>query len=484
MYHSQFVKAIYDKLFLPEGKRLVVAVNRDGYLFTQDCCVALAGLGVHVYSGNSLSMRLVRELEMDRHPESKILFVMKDEFQIMDDISAECDKVVFQFRSFFKHYAWDKVKQLSFSQMAWLYEQNGIVDIDALVNNHELHDVASEKSKGHVAYEDLLQNWHQISKEIDFNKPTEWMSKAGEVVLSVLEIGKWAEFQNEVEAVNDDFLEFLKDGYVNIVASTCGNKYPRIVTHVLPFISKQNGKTALVVVDGMNWWQSLLLTRSLEERLNVSAKYDCIYAWLPSVTELSRQAIFRGDTPSTDYVQGPQNEAKLWKDFWAKKGVASFEHYYQHSGNISEESSVKRLGYVVTDLDDMMHASSDYKYLLSNTKIWVEEEEIVGNIKHLIDGGYKVYITTDHGNIDATAYKKLDYRDALGANLSYRHITLPEEANNAIFEAEYAGHIEQVDSTSKTYYANGKEAFTNKGKCVTHGGAHWLEVLIPFITIE
>ena len=483
MEQHRFAKAIYDKLFLPEGNRLVVAVNRDGYLATHDCCLALEELGVLVYSGDSLALRLVRELEIDRHPESRILFVMKDEFRIMDDIAVECDKVVFQFRSFFKHYSWDKVKQLSFAQMAWLYELNGIVDLDTLVNNYELHDVASEKNRGQIAYEDLLREWREISTDIDFNKPTEWMSKAGEIVLSILEIGKWSEFQAEVKTINDKFLEFLKTGYVNILASTCGNKYPKIVTQVLPFISKQGCKTALVVVDGMNWWQALLLTRSLEEKLNISAKYDCIYSWLPSVTELSRQAIFRGDIPSVDYVQGPQSEAKLWKEFWAKKGVASFEYYYQHSGSIDEETSVKRLGYVVTDLDDMMHSSSDYKYLLSNTKIWVEEEDIVGNIKHLIDGGYKVYITTDHGNVDASAYKKLDYRDALGANLSYRHITLPAEADKGIFEAEYAGHLVQVDKTSRTYYASEKEAFMNKGKCVTHGGSHWLEVLIPFITI-
>lgn len=484
MNQHRFTKAIYDKLFLPEGKRMVVAVNRDGYLATQDCCVALEGLGVLVYSGDSLALRLVRELEMDRHPESKILFVMKDEFRILDDIAAECDKVILQFRSFFKHYAWDKVKQLSFAQMAWLYEQNGIVDLDAFVNKYELYDVASEKSRGQIAYENLLHDWREISADIDFNKPTEWMAKAGEIVLSILEIGKWAEFQKEVETVNVKFLDFLKNGYVNIVASTCGNKYPRIVAHVLPFISKQSGKTALVVVDGMNWWQSLLLTRSLEEKLNVSAKYDCIYSWLPSVTELSRQAIFRGDVPVEDYSQCPQSESKLWNEYWTRRRVPSFEHYYQYSGYIEEKTSVKRLGYVVTDLDDIMHASSDYKYLLSSTKIWVEEDEIVKNIKHLIDGGYKVYITTDHGNIDASAYKKLDYRDALGANLSYRHITLPEEANKAIFEEEYTGHIEQVDPLSKTYYASRKEAFMNKGKCVTHGGVHWLEVLIPFITIE
>ena len=58
---STLTQAIFDKLFLPEGKRLVVAVNRDGYLATQDCCLALERLGVLVYSGDSLALRLVRE---------------------------------------------------------------------------------------------------------------------------------------------------------------------------------------------------------------------------------------------------------------------------------------------------------------------------------------------------------------------------------------------------------------------------------------
>ena len=227
-----------------------------------------------------------------------------------------------------------------------------------------------------------------------------------------------------------------------------------------------------------------MLTRCLEDKLNVRANFDCIFAWLPSVTELSRQAIFRGDIPSVDYVQSPANEKKLWKEFWQGKGVALFEQYYQHSGMLDEEASVKRLGYVAVELDNMMHSSANYKYLYSNTKNWIDEEEIVANIRHLLDGGYKVFITTDHGNIDTTAYKKLDQRDKLGADLSLRHITLPDAADKGLFEAEYGEHFVQVDSDSKTYYARGKEAFMNSGKCVTHGGAHWLEVLIPFITLE
>lgn len=483
---SKLAQAIFDKLFVPDGKRFVVALNREKLLFTQEVRAKLEGtFAVQIHYGDALDLRFVREHYIGEGQDGYVLFIMNCEFELMEDIAEDADFVNFQFRSFFPHYPWDVVKTLSFRQQEWLYEQKQYVDLDKLQTENLLRDGASEIGRKEEAFQHLQQEWASICMQIDFNRPTEWMQKASEILLSAIEMDRWADFSKDVAWVNEQFLGFLRSSYVNIVSSTCGSKYPRIVTQVLPFISKQaDEKSALVVVDGMNYWQALLLTRSLEEHLNIRAKYDCIYAWLPSVTELSRQAIFRGDIPVVDYDQSPANEGKLWKEFWSEKGVPAFQQYYQHSGSIAEEMSVNRLGYVVVDLDEKMHASDNYMYLYDATKRWVAEEEIVGNIRHLIDGGYKVYITTDHGNIEATAYRNLDSRDKIGASRSLRHITLPEEADKGIFEAQYEGHLVQVDSASKTYYAKEKEAFTSKERCVTHGGAHWLEVLIPFITIE
>lgn len=37
---------------------------------------------------------------------------------------------------------------------------------------------------------------------------------------------------------------------------------------------------------------------------------------------------FRGETPLQDYQQNPQNEAKLWKNYWQQHGFSDFEVQY------------------------------------------------------------------------------------------------------------------------------------------------------------
>lgn len=477
---STLTQAIFDKLFVPDGKRFVVAVNRDGVLLSDEAKKNIQKeFGVKVFSGDSLDLRIIRETVVRKDPDEFVIFATKSNIHLLDDIAEDCTVVNIQFKSFFPKYPWDKVKEMSFGKMAWLYDQPGYLYLepDGISQLSDIHGT-STLSKLKLA-------WKSNMDILDFNKPTEWMNRASEIILDVIENEFWDDFQDEISEVNELFEEFLKKSYVNIVSSTCGLKAPRIVTQVLPFISKQDSdKIALVVVDGMNYWQALLLTKSIEEKLGVSSHYDCIYAWLPSVTELSRQAIFRGDIPSENYNQSPASEGKLWREFWDGKHLPAFQQFYQHSGEINEEASVKRLGYVVVDLDEKMHASDDFMYLYDNTRRWVKEKGIIQNIRHLVEGGYKIFITTDHGNIETTGYRNLDNRDKIGADISRRHITLPKEADKGIFEAQYEGHLVQIDPSSKTYYAKEKEAFTSEDQCVTHGGPHWFEVLIPFITIN
>ena len=130
----------------------------------------------------------------------------------------------------------------------------------------------------------------------------------------------------------------------------------------------------------------------------------------------------------------------------------------------------------------MMHNSKNYKYLYYNTSVWVNEKSTIAQIQRLLEHGYKVYITTDHGNIEGVPYKKLCTQEKLGATYSLRHISVSSAMDKGLFKEEHSGHLTQI-ARNNTFHPIGREIF-HTDECVTHGGTHWLEVLIPFITIN
>jgi len=482
---KKLIADIITKLFDDNRRRVVVMLNRDGFFDRDDVVTALQYAQVEFAKGNSLDLRILWETNWKNSQEKKCVFLMQEEFEIMEDIRRETEFFSFQTRSMFRFYHWDTIKNESLSKLEWLYNQRQLVPLDEIKTRDIVSDYGFTENKVDEVMQGVKIDWKQLMSRPNYNKPSEWMQAASRLMIKALEFERWHEMEDLIEGTNDFFQDFLKKRYVNVVASTCPSEAPRIVTHVLPFINKQeNEKSALVVIDGMNFWQSILLGNSLEEHFHVRLKYECIYSWLPSITELSRQAIFRASSPSDLYIQSPQSEEKLWREYWESKKLPKFQQFYQHSGSLVVENSVTKLAYVSTDLDEKMHASENFYYLYDNTKRWVDDKYFLENIKQLLDLGFTLYITTDHGNIETTPYRRLDVSDKLGANnISLRHITLPEEADKALFEAQYEDHFVQIDENSKTYFTIGKETFTNKNAGVTHGGTHWLEVLVPFITV-
>jgi hypothetical protein len=482
---KKLIADIVNKLFGDNRKRVVVVLNRDGFFNRYDVIMALQYARVEFATGNSLDLRILWETEWKWEEEKRCIFLMKEEFDILEDIRREVEYFVFQTRTMFRFYHWDTIKNESLATLEWLYNQPQLVPLDEIRTRDMVKEYGYSVNKVDEAMFEVRNEFEKLITKPNYNRPSEWMPAVSRLLLKALELERWHEMEDLIEDTNIHFQDFLKKRYTNVVSSTCGQDAPRIVTHVLPFINKQEKeKSALIVVDGMNYWQSIMLGNSLEEHFHVRLKYECIFSWLPSITELSRQAIFKAARPSELYVQNKHSEGKLWADYWDGKKLPKFQRYYQHSGVLEVENSVTKLAYVSTDLDEKMHAAGDIYYLRDNTKRWVDDKTFLENIKQLLDLDFKLYITTDHGNIETKPYRRLDGSDKLGANnISLRHITLPEEADRALFENEYAEHVMQIDENSRTYYAIGNEAFTNKNAGVTHGGTHWLEVLVPFITV-
>ena len=117
---------------------------------------------------------------------------------------------------------------------------------------------------------------------------------------------------------------------------------------------------------------------------------------------------------------------------------------------------------------------------MASTQQWLEKSKIVEYVKILRSKGFKVFITTDHGNVEATGIKNLNMKEKVGSlSRGKRHIHFSNETMLVNFKEQ---NLEIVLGTKdNSVYLRQEEAFTDQAvKIVTHGGSHLWEVLIPF----
>ena len=129
------------------------------------------------------------------------------------------------------------------------------------------------------------------------------------IVLKAIKQGIYSKLENKINDINSDFQKYIDAKYFSLPSSSHVSK-PKMVNKILPHLAykyERTAKIALVVVDGMAYWQYLILEKQLNN-YDLKTKNEFTFSWIPSITKLSRQAIFRGDTPRDDYKQSPDAE--------------------------------------------------------------------------------------------------------------------------------------------------------------------------------
>ena len=287
---------------------------------------------------------------------------------------------------------------------------------------------------------------------------------------------------------NNRFQQFINNTYWSLF-SLSGSKKPVVVSRILEYIKVQpHKKKALIVLDGMNYWQSILLIKELHKK-GIEVNSKTTLAYIPSITAWSRQAIFKGSKPILS--EDNSKEDSLFTSFWEGYNYASTQIDFIKVGlykdlDLTEISSnTEILGIVCNDLDDMMHGiTMGNKELKSSTEQWINQSRIINSIEFLKNNGYHIYITTDHGNVCATGIKNLKLNDKVGTpSRSKRHLLF----SNNILQANFLKQNPNltVGIKDNSIFLRNDDAFALEGtKIITHGGAHFWEVLIPFIEIQ
>jgi len=395
------------------SQELLLVEDNEGFLFRDDVMKELLKHDIKIAVGSKLAQRIALELKEEG---ILLLLVSKSIDDYLADIYLRTQSLEFSLKNYINSYHIPSIVNLDIAILEPLFAKENIAVYNKQQTLLDIEKIKQEIRKQQKTLYDLNGLTTSLSLELSqINK--DWykiIKLISEALVQCIGTSQYSELMILVDQTNTVFQQDLQNSFKPLKNSSFVKK-PKIVSKILDYLSFNNKqeKIALVVVDGLAYWQYLLFNQEIQSHI----KEDIVYSWLPSTTQLSRQAIFRGDDPDINYQQNPRNESRLWNNYWKSKGIPEYQIKYDHENtDLSGLGQVTKFALVFKDLDDKMHSSSDYKDLYDLSENWINRSGVVDTINNLISMGFKVFLTTDHGNIQAKGWKRLTGRQKLGTN--------------------------------------------------------------------
>ena len=384
------------------------------------------------------------------------------------------------------------------------------------------------------------QNFQQIAMQImDCRTWQDWVDVYKRLVhweleLSSTESSMTEMLQMQKEEANNGFTKFIKQNYLDWVASISNldNSASRPVlspeifkTKVFPLLSAGE-KVFLVVLDNFRYDQWRVLSKELSEHFDIDE--DLYYSILPTATQYARNAIFSGLMPNKIQEMFPD----LWVDEDEEEGKNLNEEplirtqleryrrkesfsYHKINTQADADKLMQQMKNIVKNplnvavfnfIDMLSHARTESKMVreLANnesayrsiTLSWFRHSVISDFFRELAQMDCKVIVTTDHGSIRCTQPVKIvgdrntntNLRYKLGKNLGY-------DADKSLFviKEPRKALLPQPNLSTSYVFATGDSFFAypnNYNYYVSyyrdtfqHGGISMEEMIVPLITL-
>lgn len=333
----------------------------------------------------------------------------------------------------------------------------------------------------------------------------------------------WAETillaNDQAEAISEPTGERIKNLQAQVDAGFAGwlfKRYaglvnlppvPPVMLHHLPrFLARQMGedrtaKIALIVVDGLALDQWLVVREALATKQpGLRFREQAVFAWIPSLTSVSRQATFAGKAPIffPNSIQTTDKEPALWAQFWADQGLMPNEVVYLKGlgdgglENVSEALShpkARVAGLVVDKVDKIMHGMEMGTAGMHNQVCqWAKQPYLNTLLDLLLDRGFRVYLTSDHGNLEAEGCGRPS--EGAVADLRGERVRIyPDAALRGKVKERFPNALEWgtvgLPEDYLALLAPARRAFVQeKQRAVSHGGVSVEELIVPLIQIE
>jgi len=384
-------------------------------------------------------------------------------------------------------------------------------DINTEKNSWILSGIQAAKSDDDdIRISRLFELVNTASLSID-SRYTEWIAFAM----------KWAEFSSIIhtgantehrksydeksQKINELFADWLKTHYASLINLPPSS--PAMLHHVPRYLArymedKKCHKVALVVIDGLSLDQWITVRNIIrKQNKDLTLRESATFAWIPTLTSISRQAIFSGKPPFyfPSSINTTNSEEKLWKQFW--QGYDFTKHdiaYIRSLGDGNAETVIESLinpaqtkivGLVIDKVDKIMHGMQLGATGMHNQiNQWCQGKYLISLLNYLISHDYEIWITSDHGNIESVG-KGSPLEGAIADSRGERVRIYPTPELRSRISSDYTFAYEWLPSGLPDQYfpliATGNNAFINEGKSIVgHGGISIEEVIVPLIKIE
>ncbi len=265
-------------------------------------------------------------------------------------------------------------------------------------------------------------------------------------------------------------------------------------------------KHALIVMDGLAFDQWVVLRDIVLAQLDadVQVAQDGSFAWVPTLTGVSRQAIFAGTEPLffASSLGNTSKEKTHWTRFWEERGAKRAEIGYVREGKdqadddfleqvfkLADHPKMRMLGVVVGKVDQSMHGiKTGSGGLHAMVRQWARSGTMGRLLGRLLDQGYELAMTADHGNIHGRGIGKPKVGVVADERGERAHV-FNDENTRAGVARDYPNAIVWpqigLPETWRALLAPGRGAFVPQGQhTVGHGGIAMEEVIVPFVKIR
>jgi hypothetical protein len=267
-----------------------------------------------------------------------------------------------------------------------------------------IESVESSKPRNDAKYQEWLkfaQTWAELL--------VLWHQETTSNPLSIM-------FLTLQEKVDNAFLTWVSSRYGSLynqstTSPVMVHQIPRFLTRW--YESKNTKKIALIVIDGLAFDQWLILRNVLLTKCpQFKFHEEAAFAWIPTITSVSRQAIFAGKPPIyfANSLETTAKEELFWTQFWADQGIIKPQVAYTKGlgepGSLLEVEKVvshpklKVVGLVVDKVDKIMHGMQLGTAGMHNqVRQWAETGFMAELLNLLVSKGFQVFLTSDHGNL-------------------------------------------------------------------------------------